>query len=238
MSRSRPSSEVAPALTAATSGRAGEGARHLAGGGLVGDHLRDRRLPRGELRVDQVLAHLRVRARLEALAEVEDPAVLEVAQRAHREHDHADEQDRQRSLVHEMPDSPPSGRAPLLACERGDRRPERAPAENREHGRQQGQSGEQHDRDSEREHGAHRLGRLEIGQREDKHRREDGAPGREDRRPGALGRMRHRQVLVLSPAQLLPESRDDQQAVVGAGPEHQDDQDPGASGRSPRSPPT
>ena len=58
MSRSRPSSEVAPAADGRDAGRAGEGARHLAGGGLVGDHLRDRRLPRGELRVDQVLAHL------------------------------------------------------------------------------------------------------------------------------------------------------------------------------------
>ena len=112
----------------------------------------------------------------------------------------------------------------------GDRRASRpeAPApEDRQQRRQQGEPGDHRAGDADRRDRAERRRVLRVGQRQDQHRQGHGQAAGEDRGPRAAQGARHRLVLVLGRAQLLAQSRDQQQAVVGADAEHQHDQDRG-----------
>ena len=136
-------------------------------------------------------------------------------------------------LEHLVADAPPDalagdGRPLGVERDRAAARPEALAAEDREQRRQQGEAGEHAGEDADRRDRPEGGRELRVGERERQHRQRDGQPRRQDRRAGTAHGPRHRVVLVLDQVELLAVSRDEQQAVVGGYPEHQDDQDRGA----------
>ena len=102
--------------------------------------------------------------------------------------------------------------------------PEGARAEDGEQGGEQGEGGGQHRRDPDRQDRAEPVGRLEVGDEQDQHRRDHGAARGGDRRhalaQGERQRLRRRPAAV----ELLAVAVDEQQRVVGAGAEDQHQQ--------------
>ena len=83
-------------------------------------------------------------------------------------------------------------------------------------------------RDADRGHRAERRGVARVRDDQDQHRQRHGQPAGEDRGAGpAQGAAPSPSCLSSVRAQLLAQSRDQQQAVVGADAEHQHDQDRG-----------
>ena len=188
-----------------------------------------RRRPAGDEPVaDHLLAADRVGRLAERLGEVERLAPADGGERARGEQ-RADRAggDRRAGADEARGTSPEREARGTLGPGPGDRRPEGAPAQRREHGRQEREARGDHDPDAEGEDRAHLARGVEVGEPEHQHRPGDDRPGGQDRRSGALGGGDHRLVGVPRPAQLLAEPRDDQQAVVGARAEHQHDQDRG-----------
>ena len=131
-------------------------------------------------------------------------------------------------VVDEVADAAPHvERALLLGALARHRRPERVPPEAREKGRQEGEPREKH-----HGHPSARLGpsvwvALKSARVKTSIDAITVAPAERiaGRRPfGCAG---HRLVLVLDQAKLLPVAGHDQEAVVGAGAEHQDDEERG-----------
>ena len=93
-----------------------------------------------------------------------------------------------------------------------------AHAGHRQQRRQEREAGEHHDGDADGQHRAHPLRGADVGDAEHEHRRHDRAARRQDRRRRARAPPRR-----ASPD--LAAARDEQQAVVGARPEHEHDED-------------
>ncbi|HEY6745237.1 MAG TPA: hypothetical protein VI357_05910 [Mycobacteriales bacterium] len=74
-------------------------------------------------------------------------------------------------------------------------------------------------------HRAQALVRGQVGHQQAEQAEDDGHAGGQDGRAGPEQRRPHRVVLVLVPAQLLPEPGDDQQRVIRAGAEDQHGED-------------
>ena len=104
-------------------------------------------------------------------------------------------------------------------------RPEPAPPADRQQRRQQREPRRQRHGDPDRGDGSERVRAADLREQQHEHRQRDGQPAGEDRGPAAPEGGLHRVVLVGVAAQLLAVARDQQQAVVRAHPEHQDDED-------------
>jgi hypothetical protein len=116
---------------------------------------------------------------------------------------------------------------PLRICRR---RPEGALAEHREQGREQGEGREQHHRDPDRQDRAEPVGRFEVGDEQHQHRR-DHRPGRGGERRRALAHRCGQRLGRRPPAlHFLAVAVDEEQRVVGAGAEHEYQQEEGALG--------
>ena len=107
----------------------------------------------------------------------------------------------------------------------GDERPERAPAEDRQRGRQHREHEDHRQADAERADRPEPGGRVDVGEDQHEQRRHHREAGGEDRRAGGAERDPDRLVLVVVAAQLLPVSGDEQQRVVRAGAEHEHRED-------------
>ena len=130
-------------------------------------------------------------------------------ERDHRMRDHAVGQARPRSLARGLAD-------------RG--RPEHRAAEHGEQRRGQRQRRQQHDRHPDRQCRAQPGVQAERGEQQAQQRHDDG-PGRErDRLADVAGRALDRRARFGSAGQFLPHPQDQEQAVIGAGAEQQDDE--------------
>ena len=123
---------------------------------------------------------------------------------------------------------PEPGDRRLDRAEAGPLRPEHPTSADDEQRGKQREHREERDCDADRGDRTKALGRVHLREQQQEHADRDRARARDQRGPGAVQRQCHRLVPVLVPAQLLAVSRDQEQRVVGAGPEDEHGEDAGA----------
>ena len=144
--------------------------------------------------------------------------------RGHATEDHhPGDQDHHRLAYH--PFSQPgvdSGPGPVLTSRSGG--PEHGSAEDGEEGRKQGQTGQEHETDRDRQGRTQALIEGELGQHQAEECDDHRHCGERDRLSDRADGLDHRRMWLEAPPELLPDAKDKEEAVVGARPQHQDDQ--------------
>ena len=114
--------------------------------------------------------------------------------------------------------------AGALGAAGGQGRPERGPADDGQQGRQQGEGGQQHDRYCDGQWGAEAGVQSEGGQHQREQGGNDGRGGERDRLADPGQGAGDRVVRGAAGPEFLPDPEYEEEAVVGAGAEGQDEQ--------------